>query len=162
MSSDSQPGSPGSPLPDDAPVAPPAPARAWVGWRWLALCYDAFPVIALWFAVASVFVLVHGDSVRGGWLGLLEFVCLWGVTGAYAVLSWRRGGQTLGMRPWRLQVVSASGGVPSWRALWLRYVMGQLSMLAGGLGFWWAWFDRQRLTWHDRASGTRMRRLDRR
>ena len=25
-----------------------------------------------------------------------------------------------------------------------------------GAGFWWAWFDRDRLTWHDRMSGTRM------
>lgn len=136
--------------------------RALVGWRLLALFYDAFPVLALWFAVAAVFVGLHGDSVRGGWLGLLEFACLWLVTGAYATLSWRRGGQTLGMRPWRLQVVSAAGGAPGWGALWLRYLAGQASLLAAGLGFWWAWFDRGRLTWHDRASGTRMRRLDRR
>ena len=26
------------------------------------------------------------------------------------------------------------------------------------LGFWWAWFDRDRLAWHDRASATRIRR----
>jgi len=34
-----------------------------------------------------------------------------------------------------------------------------LSLLLGGLGFWWAWLDRQRLTWHDRASGTRVVRM---
>ena len=81
------------------------------------------------------------------------------ITGAYATLSWRRGGQTLGMRPWRLQVVSTEPGLPTWKALWLRYAMATLSLLLGGLGFWWAWVDREKLTWHDRVSGTRMVRL---
>jgi uncharacterized RDD family membrane protein YckC len=81
------------------------------------------------------------------------------VTGAYAVISWRRGGQTLGMRPWRLQVVAADGGAPSWRALCVRYAAATFSLLLAGLGFWWAWVDRKRLTLHDRVSGTRMIRL---
>jgi len=134
------------------------PTRALIGWRLLALAYDFFPVLALWFVIAAVFTALNGDSVRGGWLGLLEFVVLWLVAGAYAVPSWRRGGQTLGMRPWRLRVVGAHGGSPDARALWMRYAVGGLSLLAGGLGFWWAWIDRDRLTWHDRISGTRMRR----
>jgi len=131
---------------------------ALVGWRFLALLYDVFPVLALWFATAGVFTAVHGDSVRGGWLGLLEFVVLWLVGGLYAVLSWARGGQTLGMRPWRLRVASADGTTPTMRALWMRYGVGGLSLLLGGLGFWWAWLDRDGLTWHDRASGTRIAR----
>ena len=135
------------------------PPRALVGWRLLALAYDLLPVLALWFVVAAGFTAAHGDAVRGGALGLLEFAVLWAVTGAYATLSWRRGGQTLGMRPWRLKLVACDGDVPTWRALWLRYAVGLLSLLAGGLGFWWAWWDRDRLAWHDRASGTRLVRL---
>ena len=81
---------------------------------------------------------------------------MWVVTGAYAVVSWRRGGQTLGMRPWRLRVVAADGGPPQVRALLLRYLIGGMSLLLAGLGFWWAWLDRGCLTWHDRMSGTRM------
>ncbi|MNV66805.1 RDD family protein [compost metagenome] len=77
-------------------------------------------------------------------------------------MSWRRGGQTLGMRPWRLRVVSLDGTVPTRRQLWRRYAVGSLSVLAAGLGFWWALLDRQRLTWHDRASGTRVARLPKR
>jgi uncharacterized RDD family membrane protein YckC len=42
------------------------------------------------------------------------------------------------------------------KALLLRYGIGTLSLVLAGAGFWWAWFDRERLTWHDRASGTRM------
>lgn len=140
----------------------PSDARppALIGWRLLALAYDFFPVLALWFAIAAVFTFAHGDSVRGGWLGLLEFAALWLSTGLYAVLSWRRGGQTLGMRPWHLRVVAADGGDVSTRALWLRYAVGCVSLLLGGLGFWWAWVDRGGLTWHDRMSASRMLRRE--
>lgn len=136
---------------------PPAQTpRPLLGWRALALLYDFLPALGLWFLVAASFVAMHRDAVTGGALGLLEFAALWLVTGAYALPSWRRGGQTLGMRPWRLRVVAADGGTPTWRALGLRYGVGTLSLLAAGLGFFWAWIDRDRLTWHDRASATRM------
>jgi uncharacterized RDD family membrane protein YckC len=128
-----------------------------VGWRLLALTYDFFPVLALWFVTAGAFTLLHGDAVRGGWLGGVEFAALWVVAGLYATISWRRGGQTIGMRPWRMRVVAAGDGEnASWHQLWLRYAVGSASLLLAGAGFCWAWFDRERLTWHDRASATRM------
>jgi len=133
---------------------------ALIGRRWLALLYDFFPALGLWFATGAVAMLLHGgEPIYGDTLaGWIEMFALWLVTGVYATLSWRRGGQTLGMRPWRLRVVSPNGGTPSWPSLWRRYVIGTLSLLLGGLGFWWAWIDRARLTWHDRLSGTQMRR----
>lgn len=141
----------------------PRPA-ALVGSRMLALLYDLFPALGLWFAVGALAVQlnggepIYGDTVAG-WL---EMLALWLVTGAYATISWRRGGQTLGMRAWRLRLVAADGGVPAWRALLVRYAVGTLSLLAAGLGFWWAWIDRDRLSWHDRASGTRLTRVPKR
>jgi uncharacterized RDD family membrane protein YckC len=129
---------------------------ALIGWRLLALGYDLLPVFGLWFLVAALFVAVHRDAVLGGALGLLEFAVMWLVTGVYAVLSWRRGGATLGMRPWRLRVVDGTRAPAATRALCVRYAVGTLSLLAAGAGFWWAWVDRSGLTWHDRASGTRM------
>jgi uncharacterized RDD family membrane protein YckC len=53
-------------------------------------------------------------------------------------------------------VVAPGGTKPTWKALLTRYAVGTVSLLAAGLGFWWAWLDRDRLTWHDRASGTRL------
>ena len=143
------------------PTESPAPPRALVGWRLLALAYDFFPMLALWFITAGVFTAIHRDAVRGGWLGLLEFAVMWLLAGAYAVASWRRGGQTLGMRAWRLRAVDMQGANATARALWLRYAVGGISLLAAGCGFWWAWIDRERLTWHDRVSGTRMIRESR-
>jgi uncharacterized RDD family membrane protein YckC len=63
------------------------------------------------------------------------------------------------MRPWRLRVIGADGIAPTARQLVTRYLVGNLSLLLGGLGFWWAWFDRDCLAWHDRASGTRVVRV---
>ena len=148
------------------PEPTPKP-RAHIGWRLLALLYDLWPVLALWMVLGAIFAFGYtlaGHDKRENIapfsaLQILLWLCCWVVTGIYAVLSWQRGGQTLGMRPWRLKVVATDSFPPGWSALWLRYAVGTLSLLLGGLGFWWAWVDREKLTWHDRASGTRMVRL---
>jgi len=151
-------------MPDNTPETATAP-RALVGWRLLALFYDLWPALALWMLASLCFTL--GYTIAGHHdpheniapLSALQWALwatCWLLSGLYAVISWRRGGQTLGMRPWRLRVVGSDGRPPSWRALCLRYAMGTLALLAGGLGFWWAWIDRDRLAWHDRASRTRV------
>lgn len=129
-----------------------------IGWRLLALVYDFFPVLALWFATAAIALgLNRGEAIRSNTLaGFLEFAALLAVTGLYATLSWRHGGQTIGMKPWRLYVLTPDGQLAPLPRLWLRYALGILSLVLAGAGFWWAWFDRQGLTWHDRLSGTRL------
>lgn len=146
---------------ENASRANAQPASPHIGWRMLALLYDLFPALALWFVVGAISLQFHGgEPVRANTpAGWLELAALWSVTGAYATASWRRGGQTLGMRPWRLSVEARDGGAASWRALAIRYAIGTASLLPAGLGFWWAWIDRDRLTWHDRASGTRLVRV---
>lgn len=162
-----------SPAPDTDPSAisasPPRPA-ALIVWRLLSMLYDLFPVLALWMVAGAIFAVGYTlaghdphENIRPFSLlqWLLWLVC-WVISGLYATTSWRRGGQTLGMRPWRLRVTGADGEAASWKALWLRYAVGSLSLAVAGLGFWWALFDRDRLTWHDRASATRTLRLPKR
>ena len=155
------------PAAEPVPSGPSAPPAALVGRRLLALFYDLWPAAALWFLLALAFTVGYalaGHPPReniapfSGMQFLLWALC-WAVTGLYATLSWRRGGQTLGMRPWRLRLVALDGGPVSARRAWLRYAVGTLSLAAAGMGFWWAWLDRDRLTWHDRASATRMERV---
>ena len=150
------------------PAASPHPA--YIGRRLLGLVYDLFVALALWIVIAVPFVLLDvllsGDVRHNiGAFSLLQWLlwlACWAATALYATASWRRGGQTLGMRPWRLRVVARDGGAPTRQALWRRYAVATLSVLAAGLGFWWAWFDRDRLTWHDRAGGTRVVRVPKR
>lgn len=152
----------------DTPLSPKP--QALIPRRLLALFYDVWPVLALWMLLSALFNLGYylaGHDERdilktGSVLGVLLWLCCWLVAGAYAVASWSRGGQTLGMRPWRLRVIGANGIAATSRQLIVRYLVGNLSLLLGGLGFWWAWLDRDRLAWHDRASGTRVVRVGKR
>lgn len=146
---------------NDAPR--PAARPAHLGWRLLALVYDTLPNIAIWFAASAlVLLLVPGHAAFAPWsLGQwLLWASCWGITGTYAVLAWRRGGQTLGMKPWRLQVVGRDGRPAPVRALVIRYAVATLSLLAFGLGLLWSLVDRERRTWHDIAAGTLFVRLE--
>jgi uncharacterized RDD family membrane protein YckC len=153
---------PSAPEPQAKPSAQPL-----IGWRLLSLLYDALPAIALWMLVGALYTVgytVAGHDPRENIrpfsaLQWLVWLSCWVVTGAYAVWSWRNGGQTLGMRPWRLKVQALDGGRAATPALWLRYAAGTASLLLAGVGFWWAWIDRERLTLHDRVSRTQTIRL---
>ena len=95
-----------SPAPARPVASPAAPA-----WRLLAFTYDVLPMIPLTMAVSALFLWINGGQTveRAPLLGVLELLSIWVLVGAYFVLSWRRGGMSLGMRPWRLRVLAADG-----------------------------------------------------
>jgi len=69
------------------------------------------------------------------------------------------GGQTLGMRAWKLQLQNMRPGPISWWQVLLRFMVALLSALLCGLGYLWMLIDKQKLTWHDRYSETRVVQL---
>lgn len=73
----------------------------------------------------------------------------------YCAWCWRAGGQTLGMRAWKI-ILSAPEEPVSWRRTLIRFGVAWLSGLALGLGFWWSLLHPRRATWHDLVSGTRL------
>lgn len=132
-------------------------------WRLLALLYDLFPLLALWLVAGAVGLALHGGTpvapgTPAAWLQLAGVLL---VTFGYFAVSWRRGGQTIGMRAWRLRLERVGGGAPAWGALLVRAGVGVVSLAALGLGFWWALVDRECRCWHDLASGTRVVRIPR-
>jgi uncharacterized RDD family membrane protein YckC len=62
---------------------------------------------------------------------------------------WTHGGQTLGLKAWKIRVVSDNGKTISWRQAFIRFIVSILSWFFLGLGFLWVFFDKQRRTWHD-------------
>lgn len=131
---------------------------AHLGWRVLSLIYDAVIALALLMFSSTLVVLLNAGSpvTPGGIAAFLAFLFFWSILGAYAIISWRRGGQTLGMRPWRLKVLSAAGTQASWQSLCLRYGVASLTL---GLGAIWSLFDNNRRALHDIVSGTVLVRL---
>lgn len=123
-----------------------------------ALFYDLILLFAvLFFAALAILVLLGEDFGRSHAFQLY----LYAISLLYFTWFWTHGGQTLGLRTWRLKVTAGDGRSPvDWRRALLRALAAQLSWLALGLGYLWALWDRDGLTWHDRLSGTRVVRVN--
>lgn len=124
--------------------------------RLASIAYDLLLVMALLMVLTGLVFLARAGAAfdpSSGWYRALLLTAAW----AYFALSWTRGGQTVGMRAWRLVVTDKDGSDVDLVAATIRYLAGWLSTLAAGLGFVWCLVDRDRLTWHDRISRTRLR-----
>lgn len=123
--------------------------------RLAAILYDALLAAAVLFlAVALVLPLTDGEAVQAGNPLFTSYLFL--VLFLFFAWFWIHGGQTLGMRAWRLRVQTRDGRPISWGQAMLRYLMAWVSLLAGGLGYLWLLVDRDNETWHDRFSDTVM------
>jgi uncharacterized RDD family membrane protein YckC len=123
--------------------------------RAAALVYDCVLLagpIAVY--AGTVVVLRSGSAIAPNTLwfnaGLLAIPAL------FFCWFWTHGGQTLGMLAWRIRLETPDGAAIGWGRAGLRFAAAWISLLPAGLGFWWALWDSQRATWHDRLSGTRM------
>jgi len=106
-------------------------------------------------AIALPFAGVGKMAFKDFWFTLwLIMICA-----AYLTKSWHAG-MTLGMRAWRVRLVSVDGQHVSWPRCLLRFIVGVVSSAALGLGILWALFDRQKRGWHDLAANTLLIRLD--
>jgi uncharacterized RDD family membrane protein YckC len=123
-------------------------------WRRLAAAlYDALLLAALWLLVVmldtaarALAQLAYDPHVLRGLLfatGALFF-------GGF----WAHGGQTLGMRAWRLRLRRADGRPLSWPDALLRYALAWVAWLPLGAGVLWCAIDSRRRAWHDTWTGT--------
>lgn len=144
-----------------ASIGTARPAPLWR--RFASMLYDLFPLVGLWMVAAALWVLVFRNAYDPqhpqAALRALLIAWLLIVAGAYFVVSWTRVGATIGMRAWKLKLAADGGTRIGVRAAMLRYVLALASLALLGCGFWYAWFDAERRTWHDRMCGTRMTRF---
>ncbi len=124
-----------------------------------AVLYDSLLLTALLMLVSFVYLPLVGQVLPPGISRPLYQVLLLAVSYAYFAGFWVRGGQTLGLRTWKLRAVGRDGGPVTWmRATW-RFLAAMFSWLCLGLGFLWVLVDPEKLAWHDRLSNTRLVRL---
>jgi uncharacterized RDD family membrane protein YckC len=136
------------------------PASVWR--RLAAFCYDALLLAALMVCFTLLVLAVRlGAAVPPGswWFPL----CLAAIAMAFFCGFWVHGGQTLGMRAWRIRVVRDDGRALTWGRAALRFAAALVAALPAGLGLWWGMLDAGKRGWHDRWTGTRVvRAADRR
>lgn len=150
-------------------TSPPKPivaVNAGVFKRLAAAVYDSLLIMALSLvysaAVLAINTLLFGHTLAAGEkadMGLVGFtgwIALW--VGFY-LLFWRRFGQTLGMKAWRLKLTNTEGRAPSLSQCLWRCLFGGVSWACLGLGYFWLWLDPEGITLHDRLSNTRVLQL---
>lgn len=121
--------------------------------RLAAITYDALIQLALFFTGTALLLpftggqaLTPGNPCYGAYL--------LGISLLYNGWSWKHGGQTIGMRAWRIRIIAPGGAPVSWKRIIPRYFTALAGAAALGLGFLWMYTDTARRTWQDRLSGT--------
>ncbi len=143
-----------TPAPETTPASLPR--------RLGALIYDTLLLVGVLMLAVLALILPY-QLITGGPFPHDQAVYLWlerlyllGVAGAFFVYPWTHGGQTLGMRAWKIRVTGADGRALTAATAWRRFLWAIPSLLPLGLGLWWSLIDRDRRAWHDRLSGTRV------
>ena len=115
-----------------------------------AMLYDSLLIFAVLFLASAIALLFNrGEAIESN--PLFSLYLLFTLFCFYAWF-WHKSGQTLGMRVWKIRIVSEFGGNPSWGVSYLRLCFALISIACFGLGYLWRLF--KPYTWHDRLSQT--------
>jgi uncharacterized RDD family membrane protein YckC len=135
--------------------------------RLLAMLYDGIICIAVVLVITWIYTLIaawtvgfdqYQEMAEAGKLNTdpvlssVLFISLYLFFGYF----WTHSGQTLGMQVWRIRVENSTGTSISWVQALLRFMMGWVSWLALGLGYFWILVDSERRAWPDRFSESRV------
>jgi len=127
--------------------------------RVAAVCYDGLLLLAVLFlATALALPFNSGQAFSSSqyfypiYLLITSFI--------FYGWFWTRGGQTLGLRSWKMKLCRFDGGAVSWRLAGLRFAAAIISWAVFGLGYFWCLFDSKQLCWHDYLSKTRLYSVD--
>jgi uncharacterized RDD family membrane protein YckC len=112
----------------------------------LALIVSAFAMFVLVFVACTAHPPSGKPALVGAGLVLAGFGLL------YQYLFFKYADGTPGMRYAKIALCTFEDENPTRKAMCMRVLYVLLSAAQLGLGFAWAWFDPDRLTWHDRLS----------
>lgn len=121
--------------------------------RLAAIFYDLCLLFAVCFVATALLLPFNAGEAFSGDQFFYSFYLLT-VSFIFFGWFWTHGGQTLGMRSWKLAVLTETKQNISWKQALIRFICAILSWLPFGLGFWWVFFNSKKATWHDLASGS--------
>ncbi len=121
-----------------------------------AIFYDTLFVTAVLFFATLPLALIP-EEIR--FLQITEALkVLWYllVSYIYFAMFWLKGGQTAGMKPWRIKLVDMKSGKPGIKLVTIRFFAAILSWALAGLGFLWMIVDSDHYSLHDRISSSKL------
>jgi uncharacterized RDD family membrane protein YckC len=128
-------------------------------WMLAAFVYDLFILAALSMLLAALYTAMAGEAFHESTLTKTLFQLNWvAMVSAYYLISWRRAGQTIGMRAWRIKVVSLTNEPLSWSNCWKRLGAAIANLLILNLG-WLGYLLPAQKSLTDHLSHTRIERL---
>ncbi len=123
--------------------------------RLAAMFYDGLCLFSLFFLATLILVVfTNGEAITSNNLIYDLFLVI--VSYLYFVWHWVNGGRTLGMRAWHIKLINRGMDQVSWKTATARFCLALFSFVSLGLGFAWAFFDKEKLTFHDRYSNTQL------
>ncbi|MGH2588582.1 MAG: RDD family protein [Dehalococcoidia bacterium] len=122
---------------------------AGVGARFVALLVDVILISIVAGVIGAIFGESPGDGVQPVTQSLNLIISV-----AYFTYLIGSSGMTLGGRLMKVKVVDSGGNTPSYGTAAIRWVISIISGLVILLGYLWAFWDRNRQTWHDKVAGT--------
>ncbi len=121
--------------------------------RLAAMVYDSFLLVALWFLATALLLPLNGGHAFSS--GQLFYpVYLLSVSFGFYGWFWTHGGQTLGLKAWKIKVLTLEGRPLTWKQAAWRFLAALLSWVVCGLGFLWILWDKNGHAWHDGLSKT--------
>jgi len=131
--------------------------------RLAALIYDSFLLFAITLGYGTLLLLLkiifNGvdqlENIQPGiFLQWLSF-CGWLASLlSYYYICWRKQGQTLGMKAWRIRLQQYDGALASPQQCLIRGLIAPLSMLCLGLGYLWILLPNTKGCLHDTVTQT--------
>lgn len=134
--------------------------------RFAAMVYDTlllaaisilYGAIATGINIAIKGVPATGERVSWGAFGIIVFIGWILTLGYFFCYFWKKSGQTLGMKTWRMKMYDASSmQLPSYLQCVIRCCYAPFSLLLLGMGYWMIYLNPERQTLHDKLSKTRI------
>ena len=131
--------------------------------RIAAIIYDLLLLVAITLAyslivwpIRSLFIgSFEGHGTPSAVASTVIMIGWWLALASYFNYCWKKRGQTLAMKAWRLRLQQPDGALLTAKQRWYRALIAPLSLLSA-LGLLWCLWDKSGDCLHDKITGTRV------
>ena len=122
--------------------------------RIAATIYDIFLLLGVWFGVGSIALWLNNSEILHPGVGLsIVIISAW----IFYSFFWMRGGKTLGMAVWNIEIYSLKSNNITFMQATLRFYVNLLIFILMGVPLLQIYFSKDRLAVNDRISMTSLR-----